>query len=90
MPAELKCHSCGRPHVSQLGGDLHCSPACQQAAADQVADVCKQMEACGFYPGEVANLWEKGGIHISLEQVMREGLEATLQKHADALAEQNS
>lgn len=37
-------------------------------------------------PG-ILNLWEKGGVHISIDQVMREGLEETIQRHSDTLAE---
>lgn len=88
MAKALRCHHCGRLHVSNLGGDLYCSPACRDEFAKRYAESEAALMTCGFQPvAGILNLWEKGGVHISLDQVIREGLHQTIGRHADALAD---
>lgn len=46
----------------------------------------KSLEAVGFTQvSDVPNLWVKDAVHISLEQVMREGLDETLARHREVV-----
>lgn len=84
--AKLSCHSCGRLHRSDHGGDLHCSAECRDQAAKDRAAVEQELIAAGFTRhAEIPNLWEKAGVHISMDQVIREGFEETLAQHAAAI-----
>lgn len=84
----VRCHHCGGRKPSQHGGDLPCSQECRDGLTAAKAAAEKHLDICGFVrvPG-ILNLWEKGGVHISIDQVMREGLEETIQRHSDTLAE---
>lgn len=84
----LRCHQCGNLYVSKLGGDLTCTPECATANVASRKDAIEKLEICGFVQSTgILNLWEKGGVHISLDQVMREGIGITIERHSNALAE---
>lgn len=36
---------------------------------------------------EIPNLWVKDGVHVSIDEVMREGLHPTLARHQQAVRE---
>lgn len=85
--ARLKrCHGCGASFQNRKGADLHCSKECegQHQAAQSMFQ--KSLEAAGFTQvADVPNLWVKNEVHISLEQVMREGLDETLARHREVV-----
>lgn len=82
MPQPLHCHACGRLFPHRRGADLYCSPKCE--AQDKAAHGLMQiaLHDAGFSQvKEVPNLWLKDGVHISTDEVLREGLAPTLAKH---------
>jgi len=87
MPSiQFHCHGCGQPFAHQPGADLFCSPECAKAHAARQDEAEAQLKAAGFRRYLAApNLWEKGGTVISIEQVLREGLDHALTAHARAL-----
>ena len=85
--SKLLCHHCRRLFTTQHGGDLTCSPDCRAAFAQRREEAILSLRNSGFQPvAGFLNLWEKGGVHISLEQVIREGLVTTIERHAEAVA----
>lgn len=88
MPRPVLCHFCHLRKVSVHGGDLHCSVACRKNAAAVKQEAEVKLASNGFTRHErVLNLWEKNGAHISIDQVIREGLAPTLGRHAAAVAQ---
>ncbi len=80
--ARLICHHCGRPHDNRLGGDITCSPECRERFAKAQKAAAEKLTAAGFVQNaEIPNLWAKNGVHISIEQVIREGFEKTVAAH---------
>jgi hypothetical protein len=65
---------------------LHCSEECaSQHRADQAVSE-EALRNAGFHQVEsIPNLWELDGVHISIEKVMREGLDQTLAEHREAV-----
>jgi hypothetical protein len=88
MAKPVRCLHCGRSKVSKLGGDLTCSPDCRKAWAARRTAAEAALRSNGFtqYP-EISNLWAKDGVHLSIDQVIREGIETALARHSDATAE---
>ena len=88
MAKPVRCLHCGRPKVSKLGGDLTCSPDCRKAFEARRVSAEAALRDNGFtqYP-EIPNLWAKDGVHLSIDQVIREGIEKALARHSDAATE---
>jgi hypothetical protein len=85
MPANKLCHGHAGPFTHTHGADLHCSSECagQHRAAQQIFE--KALTDAGFNQvKEIPNLWERDGVRISIEQVMREGMDETLARHRSA------
>jgi hypothetical protein len=83
----LHCHGHGASFPHRAGADLHCSEECagQHRAAESL--FVKALQNAGFHQSEaVPNLWERDGVQISIEQVMREGMDETLARHRAAVA----
>lgn len=86
MPKVLQCHGDGGLFPHRHGADLHCSEEC--AGQHRVAQTLfeQSLSHAGFHQvKEIPNLWERDGVHISIEKVMREGLDQTLAEHRAAL-----
>lgn len=80
------CHHCGKPVPRELGGDLTCSADCRQRFAKARDASELQLRSAGFTQhAEIPSLWAKDGVHISIDQVTREGFEETLARHAEAV-----
>lgn len=83
----MLCHHCRRRKASPHGGDVTCSPACRRGLAKARQEAEGKLSQLGFMQvAHVLNLWEKGGVHISLDQVIREGIDTTLARHTEARA----
>jgi hypothetical protein len=81
-----RCHGCGAHFQNRKGADLHCSDEC--AGQHQAAQTMFQesLTKAGFVQvANVPNLWVKDAVHISMEQVMREGLDETLARHREVV-----
>lgn len=77
------CHHCGKPVPRAHGGDLTCGKECRQRYAKARERTGQQLQAAGFIEhAELPGLWAKDGVHISIDQVIREGLKETLARHA--------
>ena len=88
MPQPILCHGHGGTVPHRVGADLHCSKECeeQHRAAQQLME--QALRDTGFNQSqEVPNLWERQGVHISIEEVLREGLDSTLARHREAVQE---
>lgn len=86
--AKLVCHHCGRLASSDTGGDLTCSADCRGRYATARNSAEQGLSAAGFVKhADVSNLWAKDGVHISIDQVIREGFEQTIARHKAAAAE---
>ena len=86
MAGRLFCHGHGGQFAHRRGADLHCSNECagQHRAAQQLFE--RALSDAGFHQSQdVPNLWELDGVHISIEQVMREGMDQTLARHRAAV-----
>lgn len=82
-----KCHSCGAIKAIAPGADLHCDQQCREDYATAVEQAAIALTAEGFSRDTaIPNLFVKGGVAVSLEQVIREGLESTLAAHNTAVA----
>jgi hypothetical protein len=87
VPKPVLCHHCRRRKVSPHGGDATCSPACRRGLAKSRQEAEGKLTQLGFTQvARVLNLWEKGGVHISLDQVIREGIDPTIARHSAARA----
>jgi hypothetical protein len=88
MASQFLCHGCGGLFSHRHGAGLHCCNQCESqhvAVKEQTEEVLKQ---AGFHQNaDVCNLWELNGVHISIEQVMREGMDETLARHRAAVTE---
>jgi len=88
MAQPLQCRHCGRDFPRDPGVDLYCSDDCRKAHAVESAIGEEQLRIAGFRPVDgVHGLWEKGGIHVTAEQVKHEGIDKTLERHSDAFAD---
>ena len=88
MANDLKCRQCGATFPRAPGADLYCSDACSKAHTVDTAIGAEHLRTAGFSPvDEVHGLWEKGGVHVTADQVKHEGIEETLWKHSEALAD---
>lgn len=86
MRNPLLCHGHAGEFQRGRGADLHCSTECagQHKVAREMFE--KALTDAGFNQvKEVPNLWEQNGVHISIEQVMREGMDETLARHRAAV-----
>ena len=86
MPRPLQCHGHGGDFVHRRGADLHCSHECaeQHRAAQLIFE--QVLRDTGFSQvKEVPNLWQREGVHLSIEEVMREGIDPTLARHRAAV-----
>ena len=84
----LLCHGCGGSFPHRHGAGLFCSQECeeQHRAAQEIME--EALRAAGFnQSADVCNLWERDGVHISIEKVMREGLHQALAQHQRAVDE---
>lgn len=80
------CHHCGKPVPREHGGDLTCGPDCRSRFLSAREASSTELRALGFTEhAETPDLWGKDGVHISIDQVIREGLEETLARHAEAV-----
>ena len=73
MPQPLRCHGHGGDFAHRRGADLNCSKECeaQLRAAQSIFE--KVLEDTGFSRvQEVPNIWKREGVHLSIEEVMRE------------------
>lgn len=85
--AKVACHSCEAIKVSPHGGDIHCSPECRKQAEAIRVVMADTLDFHGFTPvAAVPNLFVKDGVHISIEEALREGIEKTLARHKEAVA----
>ncbi|HLW79301.1 MAG TPA: hypothetical protein VKU44_06845 [Terriglobia bacterium] len=83
---KFHCHGCGGQFQHRPGADLFCSAACREKHEARQDDAEGQLRTAGFRRYlSTPNLWEKGGVVISIEQVLREGLDHALNRHAQAL-----
>lgn len=90
MARILKCRDCGGHHPAVPGADLYCSDECRRSHAVELAIGEEQLRKAGFQPVDgVHGLWEKGGVHVTADQVKHEGIEVTLDKHSEALADRS-
>jgi len=89
MHKPLVCHHCGLPAVERRhGGDLTCSPDCQENFHKARAAAEDALRASGFTQHvDVPNLWGKDGVHLSIDQVIREGFEPSLALHGETVQE---
>lgn len=88
MPQPILCHGHGGKVHHRHGADLHCSPECaaQHRAAQQIFE--QVLKDTGFRQvSDVPNLWQREGVHLSIEEVMREGLDSALARHRQAVEE---
>lgn len=86
MPQPILCHGHGGKVPHRRGADLHCSKECeaQHRAAQQLFEAA--LQDTGFSQvKETPNLWLKDGVHVSIEQVMREGFRQTLDQHRESV-----
>jgi hypothetical protein len=85
------CRHCGQFFPVTPGADLHCSPKCARDYETAKIDTAALLVEQGFaLHGEIPNLFVKDGVHVSLEQVMHEGFQRTLEAHSHALAARNA
>jgi hypothetical protein len=84
----FRCHGCARAFHHRSGADLHCSKECEERhRADQQA-MESALKNAGFHQlKEIPNLWERDGVHLSIEQVMRNGFDQSLAEHRRAIKE---
>lgn len=86
MPQPVLCHGHGGKVPHRRGADLHCSHECaeQHRAAQSIFE--QVLKDTGFSQSkETPNLWQRDGVHLSIEEVMREGLDSTLARHREAV-----
>lgn len=84
----LHCHGHAGLFPHRHGAGIHCSPECEaQHRADQLAAEAELQKAGFTQSKEIPNLWELNGVHISIEEVLREGMDKTLALHRAAVAE---
>jgi len=86
MGQKLLCHGHAGHFSHRHGADIHCSKECEEQhhAVQQFLE--KALRDTGFNQRkDVPNLWERDGVHISIEEVMREGLDPTLARHREAV-----
>lgn len=82
----VMCHHCKVRRVSHTGGDITCSPNCRKGLANTKVAAEQQLQTQGFtkHP-RVLNLWGKGGVYLSTEQVIREGISSALARHQSTI-----
>lgn len=84
-PKELLCHGRGRPFIFRPGADLFEDNEAFRQYVAKVGAADQDLKAAGFTPVEGSNAWEKDGIATSTDHVIREGIEAVLEIHAEAV-----
>ena len=87
MAQPLLCHGHAGSFPHRRGVGLHCSKECEARHLTDKQIVEEQLKHAGFTQvKEVPNLWERDGVHLSIEEAMREGLDSTLARHQDVVA----
>lgn len=90
MANDLKCRQCGRAFPQAPGADLYCSDECRKAHGVETALGEEHLRIAGFQPVDgIHGLWEKGGVHVTADQVKHEGIHETLDRHSEALADRS-
>jgi hypothetical protein len=82
----MLCHGHGGKVSHRRGADLYCSKECaeQHRAAQSIFE--QVLRDTGFSQmKDVPNLWERDGVHLSIDEVLREGLDSTLARHREAV-----
>lgn len=90
MAGELNCRHCGRRFPAAPGADLYCSDECSKAHPVETAIGAELLRKAGFSPVDgVHGLWEKGGVHVTADQVKHEGIHKALDAHSETLADRS-
>lgn len=86
MARQLLCHGCGGLFFHRHGAGLHCLDQCEAQHVAVKKETEQALRKAGFNQSvDICNLWELDGVHISIEQVMREGMDETLARHRAAV-----
>lgn len=83
--ADLLCHGTGRLFPHREGADLFENREAAMAHAFRFEGVQTNLASLGFKQVEDSNAWEKDGVRITVQQVLQEGIDNVLQKHAEAV-----
>ncbi len=85
---DLHCPGCRARFTHQYGADLFCSKECEAGHQVKLDEARAQLATAGFEQhAETPNIFTKGGVAITIDQVIHEGIEETLARHAAALDE---
>lgn len=86
MAQPLHCHGHAGQFRHQHGADLHCSHECREQYRAAQLMFEEALRQAGFSQvKDVPNLWLKDGVHLSIDEVIREGMDQTLAKHRAAV-----
>lgn len=87
MAQPFNCRGGDHRFSHRHGADLHCGPECAAQYAAEHQELEARLAREGFTQHkEAPNLWVKDDVHISIEQVMHEGLDSALAGHSATTA----
>lgn len=81
----FNCIHCGSAMPHAPGADIVCGDDCREDRAKAIAEAKLDLIKRGFEEhAEAPNIWTKDYVAITIEQILSEGIDATLASHAIA------